>query len=400
MPFVFGGTKTLKTWQMSGLTDYRQLLGLTSPSLQKVDGILGTPATTTASSPATVPVVNPQDQAYSDYYTALDRPPPPPPVPLPINPILGNRRMNWQEAQYQAALNHSAQQALGQLAALDPADPDHLTHTEMVLAQSPLGAGLMKDPRVAGLVRTQTKRHAELQHFFDADPQAMHDYTALKQAGQPADKAYEETRKNVALRKAKLEFVKAGGDPSDLGQFVDPQSGLVDWPSALFHLRQQEGDKLTLPHDSWTRDASKLKKQYEDLSTDPLTGDADVAAKEKWITDHGLKKDEAGWQAAHQGVMEERVAPIRKRIAEHATQAEANRFVPDAQLRQMAGLPPVPVRQGNDGHLRIDRKALQAPAQSQASQPVVVNSQAEYDALPAGAVFIDSTGKTATKRGK
>jgi hypothetical protein len=394
--------------------DYRSLLNLPSPAEQRVMALLGLPSQQPAVPAATgmPPPTTEADQRFGDYYQANDQPPPaaaPDPFARTDDPLapkipLGYGGRNYLQATQQAILDRYAADASTKLAALDPADPDHLAKQAAILHSYPMGGQVLKDPRVAATVKAQAKAHGELQHFFASDPQSAYEYASLKQQGKSPEEAQASVRKGAALRHARLQYVERGGDPQELDQFVNPDTGIVDWPTALFHLRQSEGDVLQQPHVTWDKEASKLANEYQQLASDPLTGDDDVKAKEKWIADHKLnREDPQAWQAAHNGVMEERLAPVKKRIADLATDAEERRFVPNNRLREMAGLPPIPTKQDRQRRTRIDRAALaaqgaQSTAQPTASSPVRVESQAEYGALPSGAKYVDSQGRTATKR--
>jgi hypothetical protein len=356
--------------------EMRSLLGIPSPAEQRTMALLGLTGQRQAAPPASEPMGYPDPatdagQRFQDYYTAYDQPGQngfAAPDPFPTANI-GQGGVNYRLAQQHALHEQYANDALTKLAALDPADPDHLAQQEAILTSNPLGGDLLRDPRVKLAVGSSSRNHGELQHLFSGDPQAAYDYAHLKQSGKTPAEAQAAVRQGAALRQAQTRYVERGGDPVDMQQFVHPESGAVDWPSALFHLEQQKGDELTQPRSGFDKEMAKLGQQYQQLAADPLSSEDGIAAKRAWIQAHNLKEDEAGWAAAHEGVMAERTNPIRAKIGELAQEAEERRYVPNNHLREIAGLPAIPVIQDRRGKLRIDRKALAAPKPTTATPP-------------------------------
>lgn len=336
--------------------DFYADIGIPSDAEQRTRGILD----------SAKGYVVPQDQPLVDYYRSVNKPEAAPVQARPSGPMDFIRQQQYQQAQQQAAAAQVATQTIQDLSKLDPGDPDHLAHQEALLAANPLGPNILKDPRVIGVVKSLARRHGELQKFFDKDPQAIYDYTTLKQQGVPSEQAHEQVRRNVATRANRSSFVKMGGELEDFDKFVDPKSGAFDEAAAISHIREGEGARLSKPPDSWIKKVDALAKRYQDESSNDLNSEDEINNKKEYAKQHNIKLDEAGWKKAYEGLKQERLAEVQKQLHAELLDAETNNYLPNNQLRQLVGLPPIPTKIKKDKVI-IDRAKMNQPAEQPAA---------------------------------
>lgn len=134
------------------------------------------------------------------------------------------RQVAWDKALQNAVYEKGASSLLSDLQKLDPADPEHMTQQDEIIAKHPIAREALKDPRVSSLVKRQASENAEMSELFDKDNLARQEYADLRTAGKSPAEARQAVRQSSQRRGERLWFATQGGNPDDFdkGLFNGP----------------------------------------------------------------------------------------------------------------------------------------------------------------------------------
>jgi hypothetical protein len=197
----------------------------------------------------------------------------------------------------------------------------------------------------------------------ETDPRMAH--IAITQGWDKLGKAEAARKRTAAMLNLGIEDeAEAMGVPSEeLAPFLDKDTGVYDMGKVKGHLRQYTSKLKTHPTAEIAKYTERAAQEREAL----LSDESKLAYLQK---KHGDDKrtdfPKAEWDEAYATLSAQ---PVPAEKALEAIQAA------------MGGRP----------------KAKPQSTEAKSSGPPTINSQAEYDALPKGATYIDSKGKQATK---
>jgi hypothetical protein len=170
------------------------------------------------------------------------------------------RALDWQKALEKAAYEKQTSALMDDLRKLDPADPEHQTQQDEIIAKHPISRTALSDPRISGIVKRQSHDYEEMQSLFDKDSVSRQEYANLRVSGLDPDKARQQVRTNAQKRADRLWFATNGGNPEDFdsGKFNLPD-GTPDKAKMAYYLAQSKAGAG--PAQPWQRRLSQDERE-------------------------------------------------------------------------------------------------------------------------------------------
>lgn len=319
-------------------------------------------------------------------------------INLPTALGKGARNAAWQQAMEQAMYEKQAKSLIDDLQLLDPADPEALDQQDEVVARHPIARKAMSDPRVASLIRRQSKEHEEMRKVFDDDPDALAEYTQLRADGLAPKAVRQQVLNNAKRRAERLWFASNGGNPDDFdsGKFNGPD-GKPDKAKMAHFLSTQkaQGDSLLSSTERKALDqAADNFSAMADLNPD----DEDTKRREFMAKFGRPPKTEQEWTSARNMVLQAGLSEKEALAALILDFERAGKRVPDF-YKKMIGVPSATPAGASDEN--VPRGMLTEPKdlpKGAMGNPIMVRTKAEFDALPPGTWVMDAKGKAGPKK--
>lgn len=298
-------------------------------------------------------------------------------------------RMNLEQAMYEK----QAKALLDDLGLLDPADPEALDQQDEVVAKHPIARKAMSDPRVANLIRRQSKEHEEMRKVFDDDPDALAEYTRLRADGLPPKAVRQQVLNDSKRRAERLWFASNGGNPDDFdsGKFNGPD-GKPDKAKMAYYLASQKKEDDRMLSTSERKALDQAAENFDAVSG--LDPDDEETKRREFMAKFGRPpKNDQEWTSARNMVLQAGLAEKEALAALILDFERAGKRVPDL-YRKMVGVQSTTPTEASGEN--VPRGSVEQP--SGPPKPVMVRTKAEYDALPSGSRYMDSNGKIGVKK--
>lgn len=208
------------------------------------------------------------------------------------------RAMDWQKALEKAQYEKQTYALMEDLKKLDPADPEHFTQQDEIIAKHPIAKTALSDPRISGMVKRQSHDFEEMQNLFDKDAVSRQEYANLRTSGIAPDQARQQVRSNAQVRADRLWFAMQGGNPAefDSGKFNGPD-GRPDKARMAYYLAERKGSEDSLLS---SVERKALEEAARTLNANRLNPDLDEDKKSAFKKQFGREPtSEEDWRAAY-----------------------------------------------------------------------------------------------------